>query len=155
MDLTYSSAWSLGKLAAISDSPFNAALLKFRSLVWTLAASNTRMVTNGISPTATVIANTASAIAGAHVQTTAFSGVISPLNPTSKATVAGPLTSATVAPIFAKAIQLDVDRYASTVDGKISSSRRCWLIHIHHYICTVQFYRSKVCSCQDGVWRLQ
>jgi hypothetical protein len=30
MDLTYSNAWSLGRLAGISDSPFNAALLHFR-----------------------------------------------------------------------------------------------------------------------------
>lgn len=117
MDLTYSSAWSLGKLAAISDSPFNAALLRFRSLVWTKAASNTRLLTNSITSPVVALANAASAIDSARISSTVFSGVVSRLNPTSEDAIAPPLSDPAVAPVMTKAIQLAVDRYASTVDG--------------------------------------
>ena len=46
LDATYSSAWSLGKLVAISDSAFNAALMRFRSAIWNVATSNLRMTVN-------------------------------------------------------------------------------------------------------------
>jgi hypothetical protein len=117
MDLTYSSAWSLGKLAAISDSPFNAALLRFRSLVWTEAASNTQMLTNNIAPPAVVLAKATTAIASANSQIATFTGAVARLNPTSLDTVAPPLTSPAVSPIFATAIQNAVDRYAASVNG--------------------------------------
>jgi hypothetical protein len=42
MDLSYSSAWQLGKLLAISDSTFSAALMRFRSLVYNKAADAAR-----------------------------------------------------------------------------------------------------------------
>jgi hypothetical protein len=77
MDLTYSSAWSLGKLAAISDSPFNAALLRFRSLIWTKAASNTRMLTNNITSPTAALANAAAAINNAQISSTSFAGAVS------------------------------------------------------------------------------
>ncbi|KAF2839441.1 hypothetical protein M501DRAFT_992402 [Patellaria atrata CBS 101060] len=48
MDLTYSSAWQLGKLMAVSDTVFNSALLRFRSLVHRWASSETRIVINGV-----------------------------------------------------------------------------------------------------------
>lgn len=118
MDLTYSSAWSLGKLAAISDSPFNAALLRFRSLVWTKASSNTRMLTNNIAQPAAVLANAHSAIDTAHALPSTFSGGVTRINPHSTDAVAPSLSSPEVAPIFAKAIQLAVDRYSSSVDGE-------------------------------------
>jgi len=118
MDLTYSSAWSLGKLAAISDAPFNAALLRFRSLVWTKAASNTRMLTNGINSASTVLSRTTATIDAAHgVKDSTFGGAVSRLNPMSKDGVAPPLSSPAVAPVFAKAIEQAVDRYGSDVTG--------------------------------------
>lgn len=48
LDLTYSSAWQLGKLLAMADPVFSAALLRFRGLVHKWAASNTRMAVNGL-----------------------------------------------------------------------------------------------------------
>ncbi|KAF8851876.1 hypothetical protein BDZ45DRAFT_678781 [Acephala macrosclerotiorum] len=118
IDLTYSSAWSLGKLAAISDSPFNAALLRFRSLVWTKASSNTRMLTNNIAQPAAILMNAHSAIDTVRVLPSTFSGGVTRINPHSTDAVAPPLSSPEVAPIFAKAIQLAVDRYSSSVDGE-------------------------------------
>jgi hypothetical protein len=118
MDLTYSSAWSLGKLAAIADSPFNAALLRFRSLVWTKASSNTRLLTNGIATPRAILSTTASAIDTAHALPSTFTGDVSRVNPHSTDAVAPPLSDPAVAPIMAKAIQLAVDRYSSTVDGE-------------------------------------
>ncbi|KAJ9494738.1 hypothetical protein H2202_009814 [Exophiala xenobiotica] len=50
MDLSYSSAWQLGKLLAISDTAFSAALMRFRSVVRNAAADNTRMQLNDMTP---------------------------------------------------------------------------------------------------------
>ncbi|KAH8654009.1 hypothetical protein BGZ60DRAFT_435848 [Tricladium varicosporioides] len=118
MDLTYSSAWSLGKLAAISDSPFNAALLRFRSLVWTKASSNTRMLTNNMAQPAAILARANEAVNTAHALPNNFSGTVSRINPHSTDAVAPDVTSPEVAPIMTKAIQLAVDRYSSDVTGK-------------------------------------
>ncbi|KAK0100918.1 hypothetical protein ONS95_007360 [Cadophora gregata] len=118
MDLTYSSAWSLGKVTAISDSPFNAALLRFRSMVWTKAASNTRLLTNNIpKPREVMERSTAmvSTVRGFRPET--FSGDVSRISPPSTNSVAPPLSDPAVAPIFAKAVQLTIDRYAGTVGG--------------------------------------
>ncbi|KAH7356949.1 hypothetical protein BKA65DRAFT_218378 [Rhexocercosporidium sp. MPI-PUGE-AT-0058] len=118
MDLTYSSAWSLGKLAAISDSPFNAALLRFRSLVWTKAASNTRLLTNNITKPKEVIERSTAMVSTVRsFRPGTFTGEVSRISPPSTDAVAPPLSDPAVAPIFAKAVQLTVDRYASTVDG--------------------------------------
>ncbi|KAG4435923.1 hypothetical protein IFR05_008580 [Cadophora sp. M221] len=118
IDLTYSSAWSLGKLAAISDSPFNAALLRFRSLVWTKAASNTRLLTNNIpKPKEVMEKSTAMVSTVRSFKPRTFNGEVSRISPPSTDAIAPPLSDPAVAPIFAKAVQLTVDRYASTVDG--------------------------------------
>lgn len=120
MDLSYSSAWSLGKLAGISDSPFNAALLRFRSLIWQQAASDVRMVMNGIQRKSVVLAQTTSAIRSAQaVEPNTFTGPVSRINPPSTDTVAPPLTHPDVAPGFAKAIIKAVDVNASDQGEKI------------------------------------
>jgi hypothetical protein len=49
MDLSYSAAWQLGKLLAISDTAFNSALMRFRSLVHETAASKARAEENNTS----------------------------------------------------------------------------------------------------------
>jgi hypothetical protein len=49
MDLSYSSAWQSGKLLAISDTVFSAALMRFRSQVHNFAADRTRMLVNGMT----------------------------------------------------------------------------------------------------------
>ncbi|KAN0099971.1 hypothetical protein V8E51_013746 [Hyaloscypha variabilis] len=96
MDWSYSSAWSLGKLADISDSPFNAALLRFR------------------------------AISGAQaVEPTTFTGLVSRINPPSTDTVAPPLTHPDVAPVFAKAIIKAVDTNTSDQGERSTMTLSC------------------------------
>ena len=46
MDLSYSSAWQVGKLLAVSDTVFSAALMRFRSKVHNNAAQDTGMTLN-------------------------------------------------------------------------------------------------------------
>ncbi|CZR65010.1 uncharacterized protein PAC_14910 [Phialocephala subalpina] len=118
MDVTYSSAWALGKLVAISDSPFNAALLRFRSLVWTNAASTTRMQINGISDASHVLSRATSAIDAAHRVNNDFNGTVARINSMSKDSVAPPLSHPDVAPIFSKALTQTIDRYTSDVTGE-------------------------------------
>jgi hypothetical protein len=63
------------------------------------------------------------------------------VNPTSKDAVAPLLTDVAIAPIFAKAIQLAVDRYTSTADGSslyndfqlAKAANSDWEL-IHHWI---------------------
>ncbi|MCJ1402454.1 hypothetical protein MMC11_005674 [Xylographa trunciseda] len=54
MDLSYSSAWQLGKLLAISDTVFSAALMRFRSLVYSKGGDKTRQEVNGMMPANTL-----------------------------------------------------------------------------------------------------
>jgi len=49
MDLSYSSAWQLGKALAIADTSFNGALMRFRSLVYNWAVNNVNSESNGVS----------------------------------------------------------------------------------------------------------
>ncbi len=62
MDLSYSSAWQLGKLLAISDGAFNSALMRFRSLVHEKASSQTLKVVNNVSTPHQVIRNFSSSV---------------------------------------------------------------------------------------------
>ncbi|KIX05661.1 uncharacterized protein Z518_03633 [Rhinocladiella mackenziei CBS 650.93] len=48
MDLSYSSAWQLGKILAISDTTFSSALTRFRSFVQGVAESNARSAVNKV-----------------------------------------------------------------------------------------------------------
>ncbi|KAF2001043.1 hypothetical protein P154DRAFT_464864, partial [Amniculicola lignicola CBS 123094] len=48
MDLSYSSAWQLGKILAISDTPFSSALMRFRSQIHGVAESTARARVNGL-----------------------------------------------------------------------------------------------------------
>ena len=48
MDLSYSSAWQLGKALAIADTGFNGALMRFRSLVYNWAVSKVNSDNNGV-----------------------------------------------------------------------------------------------------------
>ncbi|EMD00391.1 hypothetical protein BAUCODRAFT_20505 [Baudoinia panamericana UAMH 10762] len=65
LDATYASAWSLGKLTAISDSTFIAALTRFRSRATTMAVSQTLLAVNGISNKRTVLAHAATSLSAA------------------------------------------------------------------------------------------
>lgn len=59
VDLSYSSAWQLGKLLAISDTTFNAALMRFRSLVYNLAADAAQKEENDMQDPPKVMASLA------------------------------------------------------------------------------------------------
>lgn len=119
MDLTYSSAWSLGRIAAISDSAFNAALLRFRSLIHKKAASHTRMLTNGILRSREVLARVAESLdKAADIDPRTFSGPVQRHTPPSTDPAAPPLNHPSVAPIFVKAVRHLVDKFTSVADGK-------------------------------------
>jgi hypothetical protein len=119
MDVTYSSAWNLGRIAAISDSPFNAALLRFRSLVYNKSASNTRKLVNGIVSSKDILAETAYILdRAAEVTPKKFKGQVQRLTPHCVDSVAPPLTNPLIAPIFTKAIRQTVDLLSSASNGQ-------------------------------------
>lgn len=119
MDLTYSSAWSLGRIAAISDSTFNAALLRFRSLIHKKAASHTRMLTNGIPRSKEVLARVADSLdKAAEIDPRTFSGPVQRHTPASTDPVAPALNHPSVAPVFARAVRHFIDKFTSVADGK-------------------------------------
>lgn len=114
MDLTYYNAWNLGRLASISDGPFNGALLRFRSVVWKWASSNTRSAVNNVTASSDVLANVPTLVNAMHAITPAkFQGDVSRINPPVKDSVAPPLNHPSVAPVFAKAIAQEVDKATS------------------------------------------
>ena len=49
IDLSYSSAWQIGKLLAISDTTFSSALMRFRSLVYNSSVHQTQMDISSMS----------------------------------------------------------------------------------------------------------
>ena len=51
MDLSYSSAWQLGKVLAIADTAFSAALMRFRAKVYARSTSQTFSEMNGVKST--------------------------------------------------------------------------------------------------------
>lgn len=77
MDATYASAWSLGKLMAVSDPVFNAALTRFRSVVWSDATSALRMSANGV-PTKSSVLSAALPLAS-HAQKLLATGTDMPI----------------------------------------------------------------------------
>lgn len=114
MDLTYYNAWNLGRLASISDGPFNAALLRFRSYIWKWASSNTRRFVNNITARSDVLANIPALVSAMHTITPKkFGGDVARINPPIKDSVAPPLNHPAVAPIFAMAVRNEVDKATS------------------------------------------
>jgi hypothetical protein len=66
MDLSYSSAWQAGKLLAISDTVFSAALMRFRSVVHNSSANATRMEANKMATKTALFRSVKLSIATAH-----------------------------------------------------------------------------------------
>jgi hypothetical protein len=62
MDLSYSSAWQLGKLLAIADSAFNQALMRFRSLVHEKSSSKARKEVNLVADMKAAVKNLAAGV---------------------------------------------------------------------------------------------
>jgi hypothetical protein len=130
MDSTYSSAWSLGKLMAISDSVFNAAIMRFRSTVWADATSATRMATNGVLSKSAVLNNSTSAVEKAKAITgESYSGPVSRINVPANQPVAPPVNDPSVTPILQSAIDKTVNHLASAgnalfngLDGSASNN---------------------------------
>ncbi|KAK2684103.1 hypothetical protein RAB80_002049 [Fusarium oxysporum f. sp. vasinfectum] len=71
MDLSYSSAWQLGKLLAISDTTFSSALMRFRSLVRNASVNSTMMKANNMTAAADVVAGVKSIISNLKALATA------------------------------------------------------------------------------------
>ncbi|KAK5046260.1 hypothetical protein LTR84_008403 [Exophiala bonariae] len=55
MDLSYSSAWQLGKILAISDTTFSSALMRFRSVVHNASVGQTQMTANNLPSSGTAL----------------------------------------------------------------------------------------------------
>ena len=112
MDVSYSAAWQLGKLMAISDNVFNKALFRFRLLVHELAASATRNQVNGVPSKSAVLKGIPAAINELQI---AASGSRTParLILPSSDTVAPPLSHPQVAPIFKNYLFKVIDAQAA------------------------------------------
>jgi hypothetical protein len=98
--LGYSSAWQLGKTLAIGDRVFCAALMRFRGLVYSKAASETRTTVGTMDPASTVL----NAISG-HIDNIVDLSKSSPndpvrLSPPTIRTLAEGLNSSAVQPTF-------------------------------------------------------
>jgi hypothetical protein len=65
MDISYSSAWQLGNLLAISDTAFSAELMRFRSVVRNASSNLTRMNANGMTSASSLITNVRNTVATA------------------------------------------------------------------------------------------
>lgn len=66
IDLSYSSAWQLGKTLAISDTVFSAALLRFRSALHNSTASVTRSALNNVATKEDLLQNLHNSLRNVH-----------------------------------------------------------------------------------------
>lgn len=116
MDTTYSGAWSCGRLMAISDSIFNAALMRLRSNIWKQASSAVRMATAGTPTTATQLANAAVAVKGVATLTDGrnFTGNVTRLNKPAAMAVPPAVTDDSVVDAFREAVDLATNNIASS-----------------------------------------
>ncbi|KAH8882539.1 hypothetical protein GQ53DRAFT_847524 [Thozetella sp. PMI_491] len=120
MDVTYSSAWSLGKLMAISNSSFNAALMRFRSTIFQTAASSTRVQVNGMQRAATVLQHSLDAVRKAQdLAAGTFTGPVSRVNKPAQLGVTTSMRNPRVASTFRDAISTAVAASASTRAGTV------------------------------------
>jgi len=121
MDLSYSSAWQLGKLLAISDTAFSSALMRLRSVVRNVSADKTRMNLNGMTPASDVIAKLQRSIA--VIQGKSAGNAQSPQRVPlpSERSVVSDVTDITVLPIFKNALNDAVG--ANTGAGKDANNK--------------------------------
>ena len=117
LDATYASAWSLGKLVAISDSAFNAALMRFRSAIWNASTSNLRKTVNNVDDWIKVLTDSVTAIdAGKSLASGKFSGTPLRINKPADVPVAPPVDHPVMAEALASEIHQSVTDSA-TVPG--------------------------------------
>ncbi len=123
VDATYSSAWSLGKLMAISDSVFNAALMRFRSTIWQAAGSVSRMEANNIQPAAAVLSNSLTAVsAAASITGQNFSGPVSRINKPADLDVTTSMDDPALVALFRQAVADIMNRHASSGSGDAATN---------------------------------
>lgn len=116
MDLSYSSAWQLGKTLSISDTTFNAALSRFRSAIQKWSESKTRSDLNAVPPKRALITGL---LDNVNVIENLSSGDVSdPRRVTvpSNIGLAPPLTHPDVAPILGQNIATAVRTAGSAGD---------------------------------------
>jgi hypothetical protein len=139
MDLSYSSAWQLGKTLAISDTSFSSALSRLRSWIQNWSQSKTRSEVNNVPAKSTLITNIA---ANFKVVADLSSGNVSdPQRVTVPVDrqLAPPLDSPSVAPISNQNIKLAVQTAGSAGDeiynefNKAGHNNSDWVI-IHKWI---------------------
>jgi hypothetical protein len=99
MDVSYSAAWQLGKLLAISDTVFNQALFRFRSLVHQFAASETRKQVNAVASKDAILKNIPNAVEELQGATDGSRKPVRLILPSTDK-VAPPLSSPQVVPTF-------------------------------------------------------
>ncbi|KAF4343950.1 hypothetical protein FBEOM_2107 [Fusarium beomiforme] len=125
MDLSYSSAWQLGKLLAISDTTFSSALMRFRSLVRNASVNSTMMQANNMTAAAEVIASVHSTISSLKILATARHEI-----PGSPQRVRPPSTREAITsvskPGVALTFQSDIEKFVSsnTAAGQDSSGNQ-------------------------------
>jgi hypothetical protein len=69
MDLTYSAAWQLGRMLAISDTVLASALLRFRSTIHQRASSHVRMLSSNMTPAPHLLNRMRNTLAGMNIAT--------------------------------------------------------------------------------------
>ena len=119
MDLSYSSAWQLGKTLAISDTSFSAALSRFRSFIQTTASAATRAQVNNMSSRKALLQRISANLK--TVDSMATGGASDPRRVTQLIgdPLAPPLDHPDIAPIFRANVKDAVLKTASTAGGEL------------------------------------
>ena len=114
------SAWSLGKLMAISDPTFTSALMRLRSRTHAMAASATLMEVNNMTDKKAILGSGHEAITQTHgLLSRGSKGPVSRLNPGTS--TAGPksLSNAEAKPILRAKTMTAVEERSQSTDGKV------------------------------------
>ncbi|MCJ1248187.1 hypothetical protein MMC30_005404 [Trapelia coarctata] len=113
MDLSYSSAWQVGKLLAISDTVFSAALMRFRSTIHRRTASKTRMFVNDMPSARTLISNVAESLKSMRGISSGQTDEPRRVIPSLNRTVTSDLNRPDVLPVFIDKLAKETDRATS------------------------------------------
>ncbi|KAE8445353.1 hypothetical protein EG329_013475 [Mollisiaceae sp. DMI_Dod_QoI] len=114
MDLSYASAWQAGKLLAISDTVFSAALMRFRSTVHNSSANAARMEANKMVPKSALFANMKQSVTAVHDLSQGQTGDPQRLRPPSTATPAPDVKHPDIVAIMAANIKASTQSNASS-----------------------------------------
>ncbi|KAF8848464.1 hypothetical protein BDZ45DRAFT_718650 [Acephala macrosclerotiorum] len=100
MDLSYASAWQAGKLLAISDTVFSAALMRFRSAVHNSSANATRMEVNNMLSKSALFMSIKQSVTSVHTMSHGEAGDPQRLRQPSLATPAPGIKHPEISPIM-------------------------------------------------------